>query len=234
MQAYEIPSERVYLPNPSLRSPRLNESFTLLRESSAVVTARSKRIEKEMVDAGLIPPPQPALPTLPPKTENPRDSTVSLNSRSGKNAAVDEEEEAIGLHVGAKFAEKYIATSEAGTRQKSSQLPPYPRMTPKLTATLDVIKFVCKDLWAACWDKQVDNLRTNHRLTKSIQGIYVLQDNAFKTITRLSSWEGRADATRKAKLYVAMPAGLIKGALQWLDCWSHSREPEKYGIHTGL
>ncbi|KAF5330097.1 hypothetical protein D9758_018665 [Tetrapyrgos nigripes] len=68
------------------------------------------------------------------------------------------------------------------------------------TETLDVIKFVCKDLWAACWDRQVDNLRTNHRLTKSIQGIYVLQDNTFKTITCLSSWEGRADATRKAKL----------------------------------
>ncbi|KAF5337618.1 hypothetical protein D9758_014923 [Tetrapyrgos nigripes] len=177
----------------------LIEVVNTLRESSAVATARSKRIEKEMVDAGLIPPPQPALPTLPLKTENPRDSTVSLNSRSGKNAAVDEEEEAIrtrleaiGLHVGANFAERLC-------RDRSL-----------FTETLDVIKFVCKDLWAACWDKQVDNLRTNHR------GIYVLQDNAFKTITRLSSWEGRADATRKAKLYVAMPAGLIKGALQRL------------------
>ncbi|KAF5349382.1 hypothetical protein D9758_015522 [Tetrapyrgos nigripes] len=116
-------------------------------------------------------------------TKNPRDSTVSLNSRSGKNAAVDEEEEAIrthleaiGLHVGANFAERLC-------RDRSL-----------FTETLDVIKFVCKDLWAACWDRQVDNLRTNHR------GIYVLQDNAFKTITRLSSWEGRADATRKAKL----------------------------------
>ncbi|KAF5372199.1 hypothetical protein D9758_004916 [Tetrapyrgos nigripes] len=148
-------------------------------------------IEKEMVDAGLIPPPQPALSTLPLKTENPRDSTVliSLNSRSGKNTAVDEEEEAIrtrleaiGLHVGANFAERLC-------RDRSL-----------FTETLDVIKFVCKDLWAACWDRQVDNLRTNHRLTKSIQGIYVSQDNAFKTITRLSSWEGRANATRKAKL----------------------------------
>ncbi|KAF5341445.1 hypothetical protein D9758_014737 [Tetrapyrgos nigripes] len=138
-------------------------------------------IEKEMVDAGLIPPPQPALSTLPLKTENPRDSTVliSLNSRSGKNAAVDEEEEAIrtrleaiGLHVGANFAERNLGRHQ-----------------------------ICmQGSVAACWDRQVDNLRTNHRLTKSIQGIYVLQDNAFKTITRLSSWEGRADATRKAKL----------------------------------
>ncbi|KAF5343810.1 hypothetical protein D9758_016208 [Tetrapyrgos nigripes] len=101
----------------------------------------------------------------------------------GKNAAVDEEEEAIrtrleaiGLHVGANFAERLCQDRSL------------------FTETLDVIKFVCKDLWAACWDRQVDNLRTNHR------GIYVLQDNAFKTITHLSSWEGRADATRKAKL----------------------------------
>ncbi|KAF5334362.1 hypothetical protein D9758_017484 [Tetrapyrgos nigripes] len=158
-------------------------------------------IEKEMVDAGLIPPPQPALSTLPLKTENPRDSTVliSLNSRSGKNAAVDEEEEAIrmcleaiGLHVGANFAESVINTTITVLRLC--------RDRSLFTETLDVIKFVCKDLWAACWDRQVDNLRTNHRLTKSIQGIYVLQDNAFKTITRLSSWEGRANATRKAKL----------------------------------
>ncbi|KAF5349446.1 hypothetical protein D9758_014615 [Tetrapyrgos nigripes] len=115
-----------------------------------------------MVDAGLIPPPQPALSTLPLKTENPRDSTISLNSRSGKNAAVDEEEEAIrtrleaiGLHVGTNFAERLC-------RDRSL-----------FTETLDVIKFVCKDLWAACWDRQVDNLRTNHR------GIYVLQDNVY-------------------------------------------------------
>lgn len=30
--------------------------------------------------------------------------------------------------------------------------------------TLDAIKFVCKDIWATFWDKQVDNLRTNHRV----------------------------------------------------------------------
>lgn len=30
---------------------------------------------------------------------------------------------------------------------------------------------------------------------------------------RLSSWEGRAEAVRKAKIYVAMSAGIIKGAL---------------------
>lgn len=32
------------------------------------------------------------------------------------------------------------------------------------------------------------------------QGVYVLQDNSFKPISRLSSWQGRADATKRAKL----------------------------------
>ena len=30
--------------------------------------------------------------------------------------------------------------------------------------TLDVIKFVCKDLWMLVFRKQVDNLKTNHRV----------------------------------------------------------------------
>jgi hypothetical protein len=77
--------------------------------------------------------------------------------------------------------------------------------------TLDAIKFICKDVWAACWDKQIDNLRTNHRVRKKVtfcqhlkrskyQGVYVLQDNAFKPISRLSSWEARSETTRKARL----------------------------------
>lgn len=31
--------------------------------------------------------------------------------------------------------------------------------------TLDVIKFVCKDLWTLVFRKQVDNLKTNHRVS---------------------------------------------------------------------
>lgn len=40
--------------------------------------------------------------------------------------------------------------------------------------TLDAIKFICKDMWAACWDKQVDNLRTNHRVCEAIYRIFDL------------------------------------------------------------
>ncbi|KAF5376870.1 hypothetical protein D9615_007261 [Tricholomella constricta] len=178
----------------------LIELVNTLRESSAVATARSKKVEQEMVEAGLIPPPVAVSSAPPAKKESARDSVTSPNSRNTAKAAVlDEEEEAvrvrleaIGLHVGANFTERLC------------------RDRPMFSETLDAIKFICKDIWAACWDKQVDNLRTNHR------GIYVLQDNAFKPISRLSSWEGRAEAVKRARLYVAMPAGIIRGALSRL------------------
>ncbi|KAJ7596573.1 TRAPP complex subunit trs33 [Mycena floridula] len=180
----------------------LIEVVNTLRASAAVATARAKKMEKEMIEAGLVPAPPPVPPALPLKKENPRDSLVSLSSRTGSPAAklpVDEEEEAlrtrletIGVHVGSNFTERLC------------------RDRALFGETLEVIKFICKDIWTACWDKQVDNLRTNHR------GVYVLQDNAFKPITRLSSWQGRADALKRAKLYVALPAGIIKGSLSRL------------------
>ncbi|KAF8873686.1 TRAPP complex subunit trs33 [Infundibulicybe gibba] len=175
------------------------EMVNSIRASSAVATARSKKIEQEMIEAGLIPPPAP-IPPLKKHLPNARDSVTSLGSRTltSKALVFDEEDEAvrlrlesIGLHVGAKFAERLC------------------RDRPLFTETLDAIKFICKDIWAACWDKQVDNLRTNHR-------VYVLQDNSFKPISRLSSWEGRAESLKRAKLYVAMPAGIIKGSLSRL------------------
>ncbi|KAF8499042.1 NO signaling/Golgi transport ligand-binding domain-containing protein [Russula emetica] len=167
----------------------LIEAVQTLRHSSAVAEARAKKVENEMVEAGLIPPPPP--PQVKAKKDAQRDSIAT-----GSSAPSDDEDEglrarleAIGLHVGANITER-LCHGRAG-----------------FADTLDIIKFVCKDLWSTCWDKQVDNLRTNHR------GVYVLQDNFFRPIARISSWEGRADATRRGKLYVAMPAGIIRGTL---------------------
>ena len=30
--------------------------------------------------------------------------------------------------------------------------------------TLDMIKFLCKDMWTLVFRKQIDNLKTNHRV----------------------------------------------------------------------
>jgi len=172
----------------------LIEMVNTLRISSAVASSRAQKLEQEMIETGLLPTPPPP-PSF--KKDN-RDSTGSLTSHTVKGPADDDDEglrirlESIGMHVGANVTERLCHDR------------------PIFSDTLDCIKFICKDLWSACWDKQVDNLRTNHR------GVYVVQDNSFKPISRLSSWEGRQDAIKKAKVYVTMSAGMIRGALSRL------------------
>ncbi|RPD81509.1 transport protein particle component [Lentinus tigrinus ALCF2SS1-7] len=173
------------------------EMVNTLRASSAVATARAKKVEQEMIDAGLMPTPAAVPPAL--KGSQLRQSHASDGSRDSisKDGKDEDEElrarlEAIGMHVGANMAQRLC--HDRGL----------------FADTLDAIKFICKDLWSACWEKQVDNLRTNHR------GVYVLQDNAFKPLTRISGWEGRAESLRRAKVYAAMPAGIIRGALSRL------------------
>lgn len=92
------------------------EMVNTLRSSAAIATARAKRLEQEMIEAGLVPQPTPAPPPLPLKKESARDSVTSLASKSGSvagKAALDEDEEAIrvrleaiGTHVGANITEK--------------------------------------------------------------------------------------------------------------------------------
>jgi trafficking protein particle complex subunit 6 len=40
----------------------------------------------------------------------------------------------------------------------------FSRDRPRFTDTMDVIKFLCKDLWTILFRKQIDNLKTNHRV----------------------------------------------------------------------
>lgn len=40
----------------------------------------------------------------------------------------------------------------------------FSRDRPRSTDQLDVIKFLCKDLWMVVFKKQIDNLKTNHRV----------------------------------------------------------------------
>ena len=84
----------------------LIEAVQTLRHSSAVADARAKKVEDEMVEAGLIPPPQP--PQVKAKKDGQRDSI-----EAGSSAPSDDEDEglrarleAIGLHVGANITER--------------------------------------------------------------------------------------------------------------------------------
>lgn len=39
---------------------------------------------------------------------------------------------------------------------------------PRFTDHLEAIKFICKDFWSELFKKQIDNLKTNHRVIEQI------------------------------------------------------------------
>ncbi|KDN52255.1 hypothetical protein K437DRAFT_254445 [Tilletiaria anomala UBC 951] len=120
-----------------------------------------------------------------------RFSSLSLAGPSSEevDAELTARLEVIGYHVGANMAERLSS------------------LRPPLGTVLDVLKFVCKDVWTAVWDKQVDNLRTNHR------GVYVLQDNNFKPLRRMSTARGLQETAREAKPHLSYATGIVCGAL---------------------
>ena len=144
----------------------LIEMVNTLRASSAHAQARARKAEQEMIDAGLLPAP---LPTPAVRKEH-RDSTTSLASKAATK--VDDEEEglrlrleAIGMHVGANITERHVHPFHPRPSRIIARI--FHRLChgkPYFSETLESIKFVCKDLWTTCWEKQVDNLRTNHRV----------------------------------------------------------------------
>ena len=71
-----------------------------------------------------------------------------------------------------------------------------PISAPSESHILDLVKFICKDVWIALYEKQVDNLRTNHR------GVYVLVDNAFAPLAKVSSIKGEREAEEEVQRFV--------------------------------
>ena len=90
----------------------LIELVNALRISSDTAISNTKRIEREMIEAGLIPPTSAAVTSAPSSktsVQNQRDSMVSQE----KPQSLSEEEEAlrvrlesIGMHIGANFTER--------------------------------------------------------------------------------------------------------------------------------
>ncbi|XP_070079122.1 trafficking protein particle complex subunit 6A isoform X3 [Equus przewalskii] len=86
-------------------------------------------------------------------------------------------------------------------------LPLPPRLSRETLAyreELDILKFLCKDLWMAVFQKQMDSLRTNH------QGTYVLQDNSFPLLIRMASG---LQYLEEAPKFLAFTCGLLRGTL---------------------
>ncbi|KEZ44865.1 hypothetical protein SAPIO_CDS2995 [Scedosporium apiospermum] len=82
----------------------------------------------------------------------------------------------------------------------------FARDRPRFNDTLDVIKFICKDLWSLVFRKQIDNLKTNH------SGVFVLTDNSFRPLSRMST-EAGGQAVVRAAPFLLIHCGIIRGAL---------------------
>lgn len=74
---------------------------------------------------------------------------------------------------------------------------------PRPNTPLDMIKFLCKDLWMLVFKKQIDNLKTNHR------GTFVLTDSRFQPLARMSVDRGRGARGLEEALSKAQPVSLI-------------------------
>lgn len=58
----------------------------------------------------------------------------------------------------------YVRLERLGFRVGEGLSERFSRDRPRFTDHLDVIKFLCKDLWTVVFRKQIDNLKTNHRV----------------------------------------------------------------------
>ncbi|PHH81642.1 hypothetical protein CDD82_278 [Ophiocordyceps australis] len=91
----------------------------------------------------------------------------------------------------------------------------FSRDRPRFNDALDVIKFLCKDLWSLVFGKNIDNLKTNHR------GVYVLTDNLFRPFSRMSTDAGGQAIVRAQPpntlltlaQFLWFPCGVVRGAL---------------------
>ena len=61
----------------------------------------------------------------------------------------------------------------------------------------------CKDLWQVVFRKQIDNLKTNHR------GTFVLTDNKFMALGRMSVDRGRGPRGTEEALGAAQPVCFV-------------------------
>jgi hypothetical protein len=87
--------------------------------------------------------------------QNPTQAPSQPQTSNATGAAGDDEEEREAL---------FYRLEGLGYRVGLGLVERFSRDRPRFGDPLDVIKFLCKDLWTIVWRKQVDNLKTNHRV----------------------------------------------------------------------
>ncbi|CAG7566297.1 uncharacterized protein FIESC28_10204 [Fusarium coffeatum] len=124
-------------------------------------------------------------------------SSNAAGIMAGAATRKDEEEDMDAVHYRLEML---------GYRVGQGLVERFSRDRPRFNDTLDVIKFLCKDLWTLVFGKNIDNLKTNHR------GVYVLTDNVFRPFSRMST-EAGGHAIVRAQPFLWFPCGIVRGAL---------------------
>lgn len=78
----------------------------------------------------------------------------TINGQMEKMELVDHKGQEIGYELGKELAEYLLYIKNEGNLN--------------ILETLDIMKFVCRDVWRLLYLKQMDNLRTNHRVSFSL------------------------------------------------------------------
>lgn len=110
----------------------------------------------------------------------------------------------IGFNVGYKTAQTLLLDPNSSTTTISNM-----SNTALIDNPLEAMKFICRDVWKNIFDKQMDNLRTNH------VGTFVLVDNkpiSYGNCYFVSS-PNMQDTISRAPPYIEFNAGLIHGVL---------------------
>ncbi|KAM3462762.1 hypothetical protein NHJ13051_002783 [Beauveria bassiana] len=150
-----------------------------------------------------------ALPDANGSTVSERQRASSMGAATTGSAANmrrfdDEDEELDAVHY---------RLETLGYRVGQGLVERFSRDRPRLNDTLDVIKFLCKDLWSLVFGKNIDNLKTNHRHELiAAKGVYVLTDNVFRPFSRMSTVAG-GQAVVRAQPFLWFPCGIVRGAL---------------------
>lgn len=126
---------------------------------------------------------RPSLANRNPKTQN-------TPSTAGGNAVTATASD--GLPETEVFKETvYYRLERLGYRVGQGLSERFSRDRPRFTDQLDVIKFICKDLWVVVFKKQIDNLKTNHRVCnvaqRATRGGMLTDNRAFSFLQTTNS-----------------------------------------------
>ncbi|QSL67101.1 hypothetical protein MERGE_001490 [Pneumocystis wakefieldiae] len=116
-------------------------------------------------------------------------SLAAIQHEDDEREAIYGRLELLGFKVGQRLVERFSQNK------------------PRFMEPLDIIKFICKDIWMLLFKKQIDNLKTNHK------GVYVLTDYSFSWFLRMSTKVGGQDAIDKAQIFLWFPCGMLRGIL---------------------